>query len=157
MVLLKFYRNFFFKLIWIFEYKPMQSFECALLKGGIEDLFMLERPRWSATSLKLYGGFVGVAIRRGCSPVDLVVFFGACFNDSTSGGLLLHTEYGPILYQYCSINLYDCVYMYTHTCIYCTHTYVCLCMHVFVFVCECLYICILYIYIYIIYIYIYIC
>ena len=62
----------------------MQSFGGALLEGGFGDLFMLERLRWSANSLKLRGGFFGVALRRGCSPVDLVVFFGTRFNDSTS-------------------------------------------------------------------------
>ena len=70
----------------------MQSYGGALLEGGFGDLFMLERPRWSATSLKLHGG-VGVALWRGCSPMDLVVFFKARFNDSTSRGLLLHSEY----------------------------------------------------------------
>ena len=95
---MKLSRNYFFKLIWIFEYKRAQSFGVALLEAGFGDLFMLECPRWSATSLKLHGGFVGVALRRGCSPVDLVVFFGARVNDSTSGGMLLHTEY--LLYIY---------------------------------------------------------
>ena len=90
---MKFRRNYFFKLIWIFEYERAQSFGVALLEGAFGDLFMLERPRWSATSLKLHGSFVGVALRRGCSPVELGVFFGARFNDTTSGGLLLHTEY----------------------------------------------------------------
>ena len=71
----------------------MQSFGGALLEGGFGDLFMLERPRWSVTSLKLHGGFVGVALWRGCSPMDLVVFFKARFNDSISRGLLLHSEY----------------------------------------------------------------
>ena len=97
---MKFRRNYFFKLIWNFEYKRAQSFGSALLEGGFGDLFMLERPRWSATLLKLHGGFVGVALRHGCSPVDLVVFFGARFNDSTSGGLLLHTEYLLYIYIY---------------------------------------------------------
>ena len=106
---MKFRRNYFFKLIWIFEYKRAQSFEGALLEGDFRDLFMLERPRWSATSLKLPGGFVGVALQRGYSPVDLVVFFGACFNDSTSGGLLLHTEY---LYIYIySLNTFNTLYV----------------------------------------------
>ena len=70
----------------------------ALLEGGFEDLFMMERPRWSVTSLKLHGGFVGVALWRGCSHLDLMVFFGALFNDSTFRGLLLHSEY--LLYIY---------------------------------------------------------
>ena len=95
---MRFCRNYYFKLIWIFEYKRAQSFGGALFGGGFGDLFMLEPPRWSATSIKLHGDFVGVALRRGCSPVDLVVLFGACFNDITSGGLLLHTEY--LLYMY---------------------------------------------------------
>ena len=76
----------------------MQSFGGTLLEGGFEDLIMLERPRWSVTSLKLHGGFVGVARWRGCSPMDLVEFFGARFNDSTSRELLLYSEY--LLYVY---------------------------------------------------------
>ena len=90
---MKFRRNYYFKLIWIFEYKRVQSFGGTLLEGGFEDLIMLERPRWSVTSLKLHGGFVGVARWRGCSPMDLVEFFGARFNDSTSRELLLYSEY----------------------------------------------------------------
>ena len=81
---MKFRRNYFFKLICLFEYKWAQSFGCAVLEGGFGDLFMLEHLHWTATSLKLRGGFVGVALRRGCSPVDLVVFSGTRFNDSTS-------------------------------------------------------------------------
>ena len=71
----------------------MQFFGGALLEGGFEDLFMLEHPHWSATSLKLHGSFVGVALQHWCSPMDLVVFFGARFNGSTSRGLLLQSEY----------------------------------------------------------------
>ena len=74
---------------------------------------MLECPRWSATLIKLHGGFAGVALRRGCSPVDLVVFFGARFNDSTSGGLLLHTEY-LLIYIYIYIYIYILYFPSTH-------------------------------------------
>ena len=66
----------------------MQSFGGALLESAFEDLFVLKRLHWSATSIKLHGGFVGVAFRPGCSPVDLVVFFRAHFYDSIFGGLL---------------------------------------------------------------------
>ena len=62
--------------MWIFEYKRVQSSGGALFEGGFGDLFMLERPRWSATSIKLHGDFVGVALRLECSPVNLVVLFG---------------------------------------------------------------------------------
>ena len=76
---------------------------------------MLERPRWSVTSLKLRGGFVGVALRRGCSPMDLVVFFGARFNDSTSRGLLLHSEYlYYIIYPSTDLTHYMCVLKHQH-------------------------------------------
>ena len=37
-VFLKFRRDYYFKLIWIFEYKRMQSFGGALLDGGFGDL-----------------------------------------------------------------------------------------------------------------------
>ena len=101
---MKFRRNCYFKLIWIFEYKRVQSFGGALLERDFEDLFMLERPPWSATSSKLYCGFVGVELWHGCSPMNLVVFFEARFNDSTSRGLLLHSEY--LLYIYIYIYIY---------------------------------------------------
>ena len=94
---MKLRRNYFFKLIWIFGYKRAQSFGGALLEHGFGDFFMLERPRWSANSLKLHSGFVVVALWRGCSPADLVVFFDGHFNDGTSGWLLLHKEY--LLYR----------------------------------------------------------
>ena len=87
----------------------MQSFVGALFEGGFGNLFMLEPPRWSTTSINLHCYFVVVALRRGCSPVDLVVLFGARFNDSTSVGLLLHTRY--LLYIY--ICMYVCLYIYT--------------------------------------------
>ena len=93
---LKYFWNFaeiVLKLTWVFGYKRVQSFGGALLEGVFWDLFALERPCWSATSVKLHDGFVGVALRLGCSLVDLVVFLGARFYDSTSGGLLLHTKY----------------------------------------------------------------
>ena len=61
---------------------------------------MLERPRWSATSLKRHSGFAGVALRREGSPIDLVVISGARYNDSTSRGLLLHSEYLLYIYIY---------------------------------------------------------
>ena len=78
----------------------MQSFGGSLLEGGFGDLFMLEHLRWSATSLKLHGGFVVVALWHWCPPVYLVVFFRVRFNDSTSGGLLLHKEYLLYIYIY---------------------------------------------------------
>ena len=76
----------------------------ALFEGAFGDLFMLECPHWSVTSMRLHSNFVGVALRHGCSSVDLVVLFGVRFKDSTSGGLLLHTEY--LLYIYVHICLY---------------------------------------------------
>ena len=92
----------------------MQSFGGSLLKGFLGDLFMLEHPRWSAASIKLHRGFFEVALRRGCSPVDLVVFFEACFYDSISGGPLLHTEY--LLYNICiyifSLNTFNTLYVH---------------------------------------------
>ena len=55
----------------------MQPFRGALLEGVLGDLLMLECPYWIATSIKLHNNFLGVALRRECSPVDLVVFFVA--------------------------------------------------------------------------------
>ena len=110
---MKFRRNYYFKLIWIFEYKRVQSFGGALFEGGFGNLFMLEPPRWSTTSIKLLGYFVVVALRHGCSPVDLVVLFGARFNDSTSVGLLLQTRYLLYIYVCMYVCMYVCLYIYT--------------------------------------------
>ena len=70
-------------------------------EGVLGDLcgrFVGECPRWSVTSIKLHGCFVGVAFQCGCSPVNILLFLGGGeggggFHDSTSGGLLLRTEY----------------------------------------------------------------
>ena len=90
----------------------MQFFGSALFEGGFGDLFMLERPRWSTTSIKLHGHFVGVTLRRGCSTVDLVVLFGTRFNNTTSGGLLLHTEYLLYIHKYIYIYILYIIYIY---------------------------------------------
>ena len=119
---LKFRRNYYFKLIWIFEYKRVQFFGSALFEGGFGDLFTLERPRWSTTSIKLHGHFVGVTLRRGCSPVDLVVLFGTRFNNTTSGGLLLHTEYLLYIHKY----IYIYIYIYYILYIYILYIYICI-------------------------------
>ena len=77
---MNFPRNYYFKLIWIFEYTRMQSFwgalvgACFVWWGGLvgEHLYC------SVTSIKLHGGFVGVTLCHGCSPVDLLrIFWGA--------------------------------------------------------------------------------
>ena len=82
------------------------------------NLFVEERPRWSATSIKLHGGLVGVSLRRGCFLVDLVVFFGARFHESTSGGLLLHTEYSLSLSIYIYIYIFICICLNTFNILY---------------------------------------
>ena len=68
---------------------------------------------WTATSIKLHGSF-GLALRRGCSAVDLVVFFGARFYDSTSGGLLLQTEYSLYIYIFPSTHLTHYMSVFKH-------------------------------------------
>ena len=149
----------------------MQFFRGALFEGSFEDFFLLERPCWSATSVKLHGAFVGVNLRRGCSPVDSVVLFGARFKDSISGGLLPHTEYllyisisilfnsvhfqglmTRLLVFYRSYSLLVLQYEFILLCIY-KHThmhilYIHICMHMH----ACMYVCVsvcIYIYIYI--------
>ena len=81
-------------------------------EGVLGDLcgrFVRECPCWSVTSIKLHGCFVGVAFQCGCSPVNFLHFFlggeggGGVFHESTSGGLLLHTEY-----------IYIYIYILTH-------------------------------------------
>ena len=51
--------------------------------------FTGERPRRSVTLIKLLGTFIGITLRHGCSPVNLLHIFRIPFSKSTSGRLLL--------------------------------------------------------------------
>ena len=53
-----------------------------LREGVLKDLcggFVGEHPRWSVTSIKLQGGFIGVALWRGFFPLGLLGIFWGVF------------------------------------------------------------------------------
>ena len=88
---MKFWRHYF-KLIRIFEYTLLQTFEGALVKGVFFFCFVLLLLFFKKKfvceealaldvdfNIKLHGGFFEVSLRCGCAPVDLVVFFGDVF------------------------------------------------------------------------------
>ena len=93
----------------------MQSFEGALLAGCFGDLcggFVGERPRWSVTSIKLHGGFVGVALQRWCSPVGLFRIFRDAFSREHLWRAAF--TYGiPIIY----INVFPSTHLAHHMCV----------------------------------------
>ena len=51
--------------------------------------FTGEHPCWSVISVKLQSNFIEIAIRHGCSPVNLLHIFRTPFPRNTSGWLLL--------------------------------------------------------------------
>ena len=51
--------------------------------------FAVEHPCRSVISIKLQSNFIEIALRHGCSPVNLPHIFRAPFSKNTSGGLLL--------------------------------------------------------------------
>ena len=48
-----------------------------------------EHPCQSSISIKLQSNFIEIALRHGCSPVNLLHIFRTSFPNKTSGGLLL--------------------------------------------------------------------
>ena len=50
--------------------------------------FTGEQPCWSAISIKFQSNFIEIALRRGCSPVNLLHIFRTSFLQNTFGGLL---------------------------------------------------------------------
>ena len=52
-------------------------------------IFTGEHPYRSAISIKLESDFIEIALRHGCSPVNMVHIFRTPFPKSTYGGLLL--------------------------------------------------------------------
>ena len=51
--------------------------------------FIGEHQCWSVISIKLQSNFIEIALRHGCSPVNLLHIFRTPFPQNTSGGLLL--------------------------------------------------------------------
>ena len=54
---------------------------------------MGEHPCRSMVSIKLLCNFIEIAVRHGCSPVNLLHIFRTLFHKNTSGGLLLENYY----------------------------------------------------------------
>ena len=52
--------------------------------------FTGEHPRRSVISIKLQSNFIEIALRHGCSPVNLLHIFRTPFTKNTSGRLLLN-------------------------------------------------------------------
>ena len=52
--------------------------------------FIGEHPWWSAISIKLISNFIEIALRHGCSPVNLLHMFRTPFLRNTYGWLLLY-------------------------------------------------------------------
>ena len=55
--------------------------------------FTGEHPCQSAIAIKLFCSFIGITLRRGCSPVNLLHYFRTPFLKNTSGGLLLFVPF----------------------------------------------------------------
>ena len=69
--------------------------EVFLGKGVLEKCskFTGEHPCRSAISIKLQSSFIKITHRYGCSPVNLLHFFGTPFTKNASGRLLLATVF----------------------------------------------------------------
>ena len=68
--------------------------EVFLRKGVLKicSIFTVEHPCRSVISIKLLCNFIEIAIRHGCSLVNLLHIFRTSFSKSTSGWLLLKME-----------------------------------------------------------------
>ena len=51
-----------------------------------------EHPCQSGISVKLFGNFIEIALRHGCSPVNVLHIFRTLFYKNTYGGLLLESH-----------------------------------------------------------------
>ena len=81
---------FYFSLYWgIFTRSPPEVF---LRKGvlRISSKFTGEHPCQSAILIMLQGNFIEIALRHGCSPVNLLDIFRTPFPKHSPGGLLLN-------------------------------------------------------------------
>ena len=65
---------------------------------------LLENPCRRAISIKLRSNFIEIALRRGCSPVNLLHISRTPFPRNTSGWLLLILNSSPGLFKYSSTN-----------------------------------------------------
>ena len=55
----------------------------------IHSKFTGDHPCWNAISIKLQGNFIEIALRHGCSPINLLYIFRTSSLTNTSGRLLL--------------------------------------------------------------------
>ena len=163
---MKFWRHYYFKLIRIFEYTLLQTFEGALVKGVFCFVlfcccfFFFLICLWGSPRVglrlqykaarRLFWGVISVWV---CSCGFGGIFRG-CFHESTSGGLLLDTG-THYIYIFLSTHWthYLCVLKHKHftyfrifsalenshlcICIYCIHTYECICIDVCVSMFDC--------------------
>ena len=79
-------------LLWSVVTDRSSHLEVFLGKGVLKicSKFTAEHPRRSAISIKLQSNFIEIALRHGCSPVNLLHIFRTPFLTNTSGRLLLH-------------------------------------------------------------------
>ena len=66
--------------------------------------FTGEYPCQSAISIKLLCNFIEIALRHGCSPVNLLHIFRTPFLKNTSGSLLLN-KYFSFLFQFLFLSM----------------------------------------------------
>ena len=73
----------------IFRSSPPEVF---LREGDLKicSKFTGEHPCLRVVSIKLQSNFIKIALRHGCSPVNLLYISGTSFYKDTYGGLLLH-------------------------------------------------------------------
>ena len=83
---------------------PELFFKKGVLK--ICSKFTCEHPCWSVISIKLLCNFIKIALRHGCSPVNLLHIFRTPFSRNTSGWLLLHVL--DIIYWHLDIIWFCC-------------------------------------------------
>ena len=76
-----------------FTTKNRSSLSEVLLRKDVLKIcskFTGEHPSQSETSIKLLCNFIEIALRHGCSPLNLLHIFRTPFYKKTSGGLLLN-------------------------------------------------------------------
>ena len=100
----------------LFKYEDFHIFRCSpsevfLGKGELKicSKFTEELPYRSATSMKLLCNFTEVALRYGCSPVNLLHIFRTPFLKNTSEGLLLYFFKITCSHNNCGIAIFQIV------------------------------------------------
>ena len=93
--------NQFFELSPHFYEFRKQPLRGVLKKRGSEicSKFTREQSCQSVISIKLQTNFIEIALRHGCSPVNLLHIFRTSFSRNTSGWLLLDFELLVLIFQ----------------------------------------------------------